>query len=150
VFQRGNERQKGGEDALRLLLEPSSSLLWTPARQGEGLAIILRLIIDGCEIKVCHSAKAHVIRAVLTLQPFSQLFLRTSLTKVIKARVSLLISVFIVENGDSLFASLTEMIPIFSTGGGTSSEAPNELACLYSLHRHVLSDKKTRGESIGD
>src|SRR5690242_3579366 len=86
VFQGSNERQREGEDALRLLLEPSSSLLWTPASQGEGLAIILGLIIDGCEIKVRHRAKAHVIRAVLTLQPFSQLFLRTSLTKVIKAR----------------------------------------------------------------
>jgi hypothetical protein len=48
VFQRGNKRQKEGEDALRLLLEPSSSLLWTPASQGEGLSIILRLIIDSC------------------------------------------------------------------------------------------------------
>jgi hypothetical protein len=140
---------KKGEDALRLLLEPSSSLLWTPPGQGKGLAIILRLIIDGCEIKVRHRAKAHIIRAVLTLQPLSQLFLRTSLTKGIKARASLFIAVFILENGDSLFASLTETIPVFSTGGGTSSETPNELTCGYSLHRHVLSEENA-GENTGD
>lgn len=142
VFQGGNERQSEGEDVLRLLLEPSSSLLCTPASQGEGLAIILGLIIDGCKIKVRHRAKAHIIRAVLTLQPLSQLFLRTSLTQVIKVRASLLIAVFMLENGDSLLAARTETIPVFSTGGGTSSETPNELACWYSTHRPVLSLSK--------
>jgi hypothetical protein len=82
---------------------------------------------------------------MLTLQPFSQLFLRTSLTKVIKAGVSLFIAVFILENGDSLFASLTETIPVFSTSSSTSSETPNELACRYSLHRHISSLARKRG-----
>jgi hypothetical protein len=57
---------------------------------------------------------------------------------------------FILENWDSLFASLTETIPIFSSGGGTSSETPNELACGYSVHRHISFPEENEGKSTGD
>jgi hypothetical protein len=57
---------------------------------------------------------------------------------------------FILENGNSLFASLTETIPVFSIGGGTSSEAPNELACRYSIHRHISFPEENAGKSTRD
>ncbi|GHO66253.1 hypothetical protein KSC_051450 [Ktedonobacter sp. SOSP1-52] len=63
----------------------------------------------------------------------------------------MLIPVFMLEDRDDLFASLTDAIPVFSTsGGGTSPETPNELTCWYSVHRHIASPEENEGESTVD
>src|SRR5690242_14702190 len=86
-------------------LKPPSPLFPTPACECEDLPIIFLFIGDDGNVKVRLVAKRHIVRTLRTLQPLSELLLRTSFTKVAKERSFLFITMLILKDRSHLFTS---------------------------------------------
>src|SRR5258707_14741923 len=97
--------------ALLGALKSPSPLFCTPACQRQGFPIIFLFIEDRSDVEICLVAKMDIVGTRCALQPLRQLLLRTFLTEIVKDGPFLFITMLILKDRSSMFASEADMIP---------------------------------------